>query len=344
MNFTCFSEYLNAKIFLTLAKENEKCLKLEEFTSGISLIFSQFFPPDVDLLKSTIFNLISNNEDFFFFDSLREFTNYLLFDCMCKATKHNYDFYMKIADDLFVLIVKAFDIGNYNTPQTKFNKEDFSRIMDKIPVLLNIMILLLNMLSPINNILIRKFIERHNFEIFENDDFEDEFELECEGTPRVNSLPIINLFELEFSKRYFKHTKTKTIIYDQKKYYSNNSFAHESDSDSMSNSKIARKDTNVTGKDSNCSSINNLDSILNKINNSNYNDNIFKKKINKNCFTIGAPAKNTKYSKFKKFSEINEPEENPNTFNHHQKNQSLFYSKTNHGENSNFVLEENLNF
>jgi len=235
LNFLCLSEYLNSKIFSALSKDNKQTLKLEEFTSGISLLFSLYFQIKGEKLITSIFNMISNNSDSITsYKAISEFINNLLFDCMCKASRYEYDFFIILASNLSALVKKAFQIGKHNTKLTQFTYRDFCRMIEKSPVLVNIIILMLNMLSPINDKLIDKFIDQKEFEIFENDDFEDESEFKQEQedeTPIINSLPAKeNFFDLDFLKRNFESDSNYN---NNKNYASNchsNNFAYHDDS------------------------------------------------------------------------------------------------------------------
>lgn len=327
MNFTCFSEYLNSKLFRVLAKENKKKLKLNEFISGISLLFSLYFPLDSSETPiSLIFDLISDNSNSVSYKSIREFSNNLLFDCMCKAAKYDFDFLIELTNNLFLVIKKTFKIGTLYSKQTEFSKRDFCLLLNENPVFLNIIVLLLNMLSPINEELVRKFLEQKNFKYFENDDFEDELEFEAEETPRVNSLPITeDIFDSKFSISNLESAAKKNKInkFEEKNnnLFRNNSFA-SNQYNSFLNAKFNLEISSIMSdrrRGSDCSTENNLANSLDKINNLSYNETLFKNEFdylkdnNKNEYNINNVnfnngVKKNRFSKFRKISELRQAE------------------------------------
>jgi len=189
MNFFSFSEYLSSKIFQVLSNKNEEELKLNEFIRGVNLLFSKFLPRNGEQLTETIFKIISNNSETITYLSIKEFANNILFDCFCKAQIYEFEFFLVFSKNLSRLIKKVFSIGKKTPKLYNFNKNQFKLIVEKNPFFIKILIILFILLSPINENLILKLCKSNKINIFDNDDFENEFEFELDKTPRINSIP-----------------------------------------------------------------------------------------------------------------------------------------------------------
>jgi len=210
MNLFCFSEYLNSKIFQVLSKKNKKDLKLDEFISGINLLFSKLLPANGKILTEIIFDLISNTTESIIYQSIKEFANNILFECFCKAQIYDFEYFLIFSKNLRRLIKKTFSIGLNYTKLYKFCKDEFLIISNKNSLFIKILIILLNLLSPINENLIFKLINTNDIQIFNNDDFEKEIEIEFDESPRINPLPK----EISVNSNNFE------INLERKKYYS----------------------------------------------------------------------------------------------------------------------------
>jgi len=215
MYFLSCSEYLNSKIFQVLSKKNKEELKLNEFISGISLLFSKFLPRNGKILLETIFDLISDNSDSITYQLIKEFTNNTLFDCLCKAQIHQFEFLIIFSKNISQLIKKTFSINKKDQKLKKFSKNEFLIIMKKNPFLIKILIMMIYLLSPINEKITLKMSRQNNIVIFNNDDFEKEFEYEFEYdlTPRINSLPNENFLNFKsnplLKNKAFKQQSSK---------------------------------------------------------------------------------------------------------------------------------------
>jgi len=188
INLLSSSEYLNSRIFQILSK-NKEDLKLIEFISGIGLVFSKFLPSKGKQLTEMIFYLISNNTESITYQSIKEFANNLIFDCFCRAQIYEYQFFILFTKDISRLIKKTFSIGIKKKKFYKFYKNEFFLIIEENTLFIKILILLLNLISQINEKMICKLIQTNEITILNNDDFEKEFEIEYDKTPRINSLP-----------------------------------------------------------------------------------------------------------------------------------------------------------
>jgi len=166
LNFFSFSEYLNSRIFQVLSK-NKEYIKLNEFISGVNLLFSKFLPRNGKHLTEIIFDLISNNTEFVTFRTIKEFTNNLLFDCFCNAQIYEYEFFILFTKNLSKLINRTFKIGSKMSKFYKINRNEFLVIIEKNPLFIKIFIILLNLLSPINENLIYKLSQPNKYRIFQ---------------------------------------------------------------------------------------------------------------------------------------------------------------------------------
>jgi len=196
LNIFSFSQYLNSRIFQVLSK-NKDDLKLNEFISGVKLLFSKFLPRNGKQLTEIIFDLISNNTEYITYRLIKDFANNLLFDCFCKVQNYEYEFFILFSKNLSKLINSTFSIGSKISKFYKINRNEFLIIIEKNPLFIKILVILLNFLSPINENLICKLSQSRNIEFFNNDDFENEFVLEFDKTPRINSLPKENSLNFE---------------------------------------------------------------------------------------------------------------------------------------------------
>lgn len=231
INFFSFSEKMNSIIFQVISNENKGDLKLVEFTNKISFLFSKYLPKNPRLLIEIVFNIISCNTEIITYDSIKQFLNNLLFECLCKAQIYKYDFYMNFCKSLKDSIRNTFSINKLNSNQRKFIKKDFVEIIEKNPIFLKLIIFLLNILSPINEKLILKFVYYDDIEIFNNDDFEEETEIEDEKTPRINTLPKENYFISDFSMIKFESKFSKPIsslkFSNNENYQNSNNFKYD---------------------------------------------------------------------------------------------------------------------
>ncbi len=200
-NFFSFSQKLNSKIYYALSLKDKNSLSLGEFSLGISLLFSRFVSEKTGAICSLIFNIISDNNETISYETIKEFFNTIIFDCFCKIKIYNYEFFIYFCAKIKEFIKSTFNIGKTNSKLCKFTKKDFIKIVHKKPELINIILVLLNLLSPINEKFILKISNINcRLKFFSNDDFEEEEEIEEEKTSRINNLPNDINFKLGNSK------------------------------------------------------------------------------------------------------------------------------------------------
>ncbi len=186
------SEYLSSKIFNIINKKQTKELCLEEFMNGIILIFSKYFPENGKALTNILFNLISDNSDYFNYEKLSDLFNHLIFEISIKSKFYSYEFLITITKKIREYITKIFGINSANVKTIKFYKKEFYKIIEKNPSFINLTILLLNLITPINEKLISK-LSGSSVKVSLNDEFEDEYELDFENEdnkPKINLIPI----------------------------------------------------------------------------------------------------------------------------------------------------------
>jgi len=246
--FFSFSEYLNSKIFDALSKRKLN-LKLDEFISGINLLFSRFYPNDEELLVKTIFKIIAEDLETITYQSIRDFLTNLLFDTLCKAQIYKIEIFYSISKNLNNLIRKTFSIGKINSKISKFTENDFLKIIVVNPELLNSILILLNFLSPINEKLIFTFLQQDNVEIFNNDDFEEEILLEEERTPRINTLSNEKIIKLKSFKNDERVNCSFKIDKNYlKKEFNQQSLLVNSDNSITLNEKLNKSSIEITEK------------------------------------------------------------------------------------------------
>jgi len=263
MNLFSFSEFLNSRIFKVLSK-NKETLKLNGFIFGINLLFSKFLPRSGKQLTEMIFDLISNNTESISYQLIKEFANNLIFDCFNNAQIYEFEFFIIFSKNLSRLIKFTFSIGLKYNKFYKFCKNEFLTITEKNPLFISILILLLNLLSPINENLILKLYKPNNIVMFNNDDFENEFEFEFENTPRINSFPKENTLNFQ---------NNRLINCLEKKYFNPSSECFNNELSFGNNNKINDFNYNLNNKNKSLDA--SFESIDEDENNNYYN--IFKK-------------------------------------------------------------------
>lgn len=239
--FLDISEYLSTKIFSIVDKNKKDCLSLEEFIGGISVIFSKYFPENGKQLTNYIFAMMCDNSNMINYERITEFLNNLLFEVSIKSKLYNFEFFLNLVKKIRDFVAKIFLINSANVKVANFTRKDFIKIIEKSPEFINLIILLMHLLSPINEKLVLK-LSQIKIRVSLNDDFEEEYEISSEfneDTPRINVIPIsflgANTTKVNsFDKSYNENTIEKIII--SKKNDKNKTNKHCQDNTPNSNS------------------------------------------------------------------------------------------------------------
>lgn len=232
-NFLSFSDFLHKRIFNTINKNNNKGnemnhISIEDFKSCLSIIFSPFYIGEEENKRDElIFKLISDLNDALIFSEIRDFFNHLIFEAFCKAKITEYDLFIFAYKSLKNFIKKYFFLNVLNFRKNSIiSKNDFFKILKKNPIVKNLIIFLLNLVSPLNEKLLTKVCKRDiNFHL--NDDFEPEWDLydtQVE-TPKINDFSKYkekevfknkqsNLFQEKTSSKCFEDLFKETLFYN----------------------------------------------------------------------------------------------------------------------------------
>jgi len=282
--FLEISEFLSSKIFNILDKKQSNQLSLEEFINGVILIFSKYFPENGKALTNIIFYLISDNSENFNYEKISEFFNNLISECLMKSKIYSFDFYSSLIKKIRDYILKIFSINSQNVKTIKFSKKDFLKVIEKNPSLINLITMLLNLLTPINEKLVSKLAE-NSVKISLNDDFEDEYEIDSdndETKPKINSIPVSfmesqnvlknNSFDRSYNERTIEKIELRKRINNESYTNENNNISSYNNSinsnynDSYNNT----KEENINRGNNSCGNAN-----LNYLkNNLNYSSNV----------------------------------------------------------------------
>lgn len=219
LEYLSFSEYFTHKIFSMIKhSRKDKIMKesnhiaLKEFISTINVLFSRYSPRNGNLIVNAIFNLVSANNEFITYDNLKGFIYKLLFELLIKSNLMNFDLYLNVSKLLRNYLRKILFVENKFSKTTMMTKKEYKNLIKKNPEFINLIILLLNLLTPINEKLIIKATEK-NLHIYPNDDFEEEYEVDLETTPRINN--ILNYHRVYYKTSLFDNSKFIKRIYNK---------------------------------------------------------------------------------------------------------------------------------
>jgi len=334
-NFLSFSDYLHKRIFKIINKKanNNNTIKLLDFTNCISDLFSVFSSEKVEINKNElIFNLISDSKDTFDFFDLKEFLNNLIFEAFCKAKLTDFDKFIFSCKQVKTNIKKIFILHcNHFNNKYKISKVHFYTILKNNPFLKTFIKYLLNLISPINQKLIKK-VCKHNYNFFINDEFENDWDLynTQDKTPRVNDFSSYKekeVLEFKKSKLFIEKSTSKNF----KTLFKNN-FSKDNN--------FSKKEETYIKEDLGHSTDSSSKYDLENSSREQY-ANLDKKQTENNIYSNKIINKSTiyNYDNFKILNNKTDKKQNPN-------NKSRFYEGIKEKENKTFVnlhLNENKN-
>lgn len=201
--FTGISEHLAYKIFQIFEDGNKNYLSISEFIQAINLFFSSLKILDKnnsyrtleEKIISLFFNKNTNKAGKIAFIEIRNFFNYVVFDIFNKFNIYDFEQFTKSIKSINDFNCHIFGIDSESFIEEEMTQAEFIEIIKNNKSFTNLIILLLNILNPINEILIKNLTLSES-KILENDDLliQDDFSnyedlLENKKTLRINGLP-----------------------------------------------------------------------------------------------------------------------------------------------------------
>jgi len=205
-----FSIYLRERIFklMTLKNnsiENPKAISLESFIQVLRKLFTKYYLKSneeaikIELLYDLIFIKTDSHLETSF-SSITEFLNNIVFEASNKAKIEYFHVFQLTCTNAKKLFKNAFKESDpLFSKSSIIDKQLFCKTLGKNRLLFNLIVFILNLISPLNENLLHK-INNKDYILHSNDDFEPESEVEelIEQTPRANlcKIPPPNLLLL----------------------------------------------------------------------------------------------------------------------------------------------------